>query len=134
MKKNDILYAHHDYTMFNDPRDALEDFITKCGGMDSIINPIKIVEYRRVQFTESDVKALADRVLEYVIDRLDEDHADPDSYDRTEETEKMQQAALTFAKVITDEYIPWECEPTGKVIEWSEEEVEKFMEAIWRME
>ena len=41
-------------------------------------------------------------------------------------TERMKSAALEFAKALMDDYRVWECEPTGKVIQYSKEEAEKI--------
>lgn len=51
-----------------------------------------------------------ERLLEGILEMLDEEHADPDSYEVTKPTPAMIEAARTFLDVVEREYVSWICE------------------------
>lgn len=60
-------------------------------------------------YARMEVKVDVDRLLESVIEPLDEELGDPDG-DYTEPTAAMLEAAKAFAKVVEKEYVQWACE------------------------
>lgn len=87
--------------------------------------PIKINVFKTMSIAK-DAETLARDILEDILERLDQEHGDPDS-NGTEPTEDMRKASLAFAKVILNDYQSWVCEKTGEVIEYSKEEAEKVL-------
>jgi len=75
--------------------------------------PIKVYEYERIPISLD-----PQRVLDDVIEILDEDYADPDG-DDTVPTERMVEASKRFVEVIKEEYVPTLYSPTGKFVEYS---------------
>ena len=73
---------------------------------------ITLFEYERETIWEDSVTA--DIVLDHILERLDEEYGGDDS---TDPSEKMKEAALAFAKVIREEYMPWVMKKTGKSVE-----------------
>lgn len=62
------------------------------------------------------------RVLEWVLEQLDADFADPDG-EPTKPTPKMLEAEAAFRKVVAREYgVPWRCEECGPPVPWRCEE------------
>ena len=108
-----------------DMDDAIEEVVESCGGVDEVEWPVQLLVFRPM-----DVQRLAcyvaKRALDDVLEYLDEEHSDPDG-DATEPTSAMKAAADAFAKVVTDEYVSWSCEPTGEVVEYTREMREKEM-------
>lgn len=47
-------------------------------------------------------------LLEIILERLDEDHGNPEEY--TEPTEGMKEAERMFVRAVLDEYHVWQCE------------------------
>lgn len=86
--------------------------------------PIKINVFKPMSIAK-DSESFAKDILEDILERLDEEYADPDG-SNTEPTENMKKASLALAKVMLDEYTSWMCEKTGEVIEYSKEEAEKL--------
>ena len=57
------------------------------------------------------------RVLEDVLEALDEEHGDPESNGSDgPPTDKMEKAAAQFCKIIEAEYVAWNCEQTGETV------------------
>lgn len=56
-----------------------------------------------------DAAALADSVLERMLEDLDDEYGDPDRYDYTEPTPEMRAAAQAFAEVVVADYSVWQC-------------------------
>lgn len=73
--------------------------------------PIEVHVFRRMKVNPD---RLAERTLERIIEDLDEDYGDPDN--PTELTEAMKAAAKQFIEALLKEYVVWNCEPTGEVI------------------
>jgi hypothetical protein len=86
--------------------------------------PLRISVYRTLKLPKPE--RLADRILEYILEYLDEDYGYPEG-DGTKPTESMQTAAIDFAKAIIAGYVPWAYEPTGEVVEVTQEQAN----AIW---
>ena len=73
-----------------------------------------------------DVEGQAERVLEGLLERLDEDHGDPGRLHENEITPRMRAAARGFLREVALEYRSWVYEPTGEQVavnvrEWREE-------------
>jgi hypothetical protein len=120
VSRDDKLYGlEHWEALRDDIEEVIDDVIAYAGGADDVDWPIKVHVFRR-----KDVKGFVDVVArqatENALELLDEEHADPDG-DATEPTQAMKEAAAAFAKVVCDEYVPWACEPTGEVIEYTRE-------------
>lgn len=58
---------------------------------------------------------IAGKILEQVLERLDEDYADPEG-DNTVADQAMKDAALTCAMVILGAYRVWSCEKVSEVV------------------
>jgi hypothetical protein len=124
MTKQDKLYGLDLWErLMTDMDDAIEEVVESCGGADEVEWPVRLLVFRRMDVT-GQARCIAMRALEDALERLDEEHADPDG-DATEPTPTMKAAAYAFAKIITDEYVSWACEPTGEVIEYTREMWEK---------
>jgi len=124
MKKDDIYYGFEgDEQLSEDMESLIEQFFEdNCEQVgegsaaiaDRIAWPIVIGVYRRFDLA-GEGHAIPGRVLEEVLERLDEEYGDPDG-DPFDATAKMWEAANAFACAVLDEYVPWMCEPTGEVI------------------
>jgi hypothetical protein len=70
-------------------------------------------------------------VLDDLLERLDEEHADPEG-DFTRPTPAMKEAEAAFLDVVRHEYKVWMCEPIGHedvdVEEWIREEHPEWLE------
>lgn len=121
MKKDDILYGlEHQERLSTSIDEVLEDFL-QGAGLDSIDWPIRILVHRRMDVSHfKDI--IARGALEDALERIDEEHGDPDG-DPAEPTPEMVKAAEAFAAAVVDGYVPWACEPTGEVIEYTREQV-----------
>lgn len=107
MKKTDILYGLRHQEELND---SVEDVVEYQLEGDTN-SAEEIIEFRRVAV--KDWGGMGGRVLERVLEELDEEYGDPNG-DFPEPTKAMKEAADTFMKVVLDEYVPWNCEPTGR--------------------
>ena len=135
MNKNDVFYGLEAWERLeSDPDDAVERVLEYAcrevgEGFDAMAArvewPIRILAYRRkVVPVERRAARIAARAIEDALEDLDADYSDPDG-NETEPTEGMKAAALAFAKAVIAEYVPYTCEPTGEVIEYTREQVEK---------
>lgn len=86
--------------------------------------PIRIHVYRRADISGM-AEGIARDALEHALEYLDEEHGDPDG-DATSPTKAMEAAALAFAQAVVKDYVSWACEPTGEVIEYTREQVERM--------
>jgi hypothetical protein len=91
---------------------------------DRIKWPVKVGVYRRMTINQKLKDRLAMDILDDVLDRLDEDLANPNG-SGTEPTAAMCDAAKALVDVIAKDYQPWACEPTGAVVEISREQARK---------
>jgi hypothetical protein len=134
MKKDDLLYGLADWESlegsFDDviERVMTEAFQSLRDKPEDILNrikwPIKVLVYRRMDTGgEKTAQYIADIALENAMEFLDDNHAGDDA--NFEPTEKMKAAALAFGRAIIEDYVSYNCEPTGKVIEYTREEAEK---------
>lgn len=134
MTKGDLFYGlDSQERLDSDPDDTvdgvLENACEKVGeGFDAIADrikwPIRVLVYRRMNVLESRASRLAGRVLEYVLEDLDDDFADSEGT-ATDPTQPMNDAATAFVNAVVSEYIPFACEPTGEVIEYTREQAGK---------
>jgi hypothetical protein len=120
VSRDDKLYGlEHEEVFRCGIGEVVERAIENAGGEGEVDWPVNVRVFRRM-----DVKRLASMIatdaLDHVLETLDEEHADPDG-DATKPTQAMKDAAAAFAKVVCDEYVPWACEPTGEVIEYTRE-------------
>ena len=84
---------------------------------------VRVLLWRRKPI---DIEGQAGRVLEGLLERLDEDHGDPGRLHENEITPRMRAAARRFLREVALEYRSWLCEPTGErvavnVREWREQ-------------
>lgn len=104
-----------------DHLDGLPGYETWGDCLDRYPWPMRVIVHRRAQ--PPSAEAVAERVLDHVLDWLDEEYGDPDPYsDKIDATPAMLEAARTFARVLLSEYLVWACEPTGEIIEVSRED------------
>lgn len=104
---------------------VFEDNCVKAGEpyeviADRIEWPIKIEVYVKNGLTEKDAQRIADDAIERFCETYDADMGDPDG-DPFEPTQAMKDAALAFGKACVADYVPFICEPTGSVIEYTRE-------------
>lgn len=71
---------------------------------------ITVYAWKRVRMPDDEPDP--ERVLEDVLERLDEEHGDPD--EATAPTAEMEQAAATFCAAIRCLYTVWQCERIGE--------------------
>lgn len=81
--------------------------------------PLCVYVYRRM--TLPSPEKMAEWAIDAILEPLDGEYGDPDG-GRTKPTQAMNVAALALAKAVAAEYVPWACEPTGEVIEITEDE------------
>ena len=86
--------------------------------------PLKVTVYRRMDPARNADK-LAESVLEDLLNFLDDDYSDPDG-DYTEPNDAMKGAADVFVSAVLGQYKAWACEPTGEVLEYTREMVQKL--------
>lgn len=113
---------------FDDPDEAVDRFLddavnTPGESFESVAErvefPVKVHEYAPMKLPRA--QQIADDVIEQVFGSLDEEYSDPDG-DGTEPTEAIKAAALAFGHAVVADYVPWACEQTGKVIEYTREQ------------
>ena len=85
--------------------------------------PIKVYGFTTEKPFEN-IEQYANNMLENILEGLDENYGDPDSYG-TEMTPNMKEATLNLAKVFEEEYQVFNCERTGEVIKYSKEQAMK---------
>ena len=91
--------------------------------------PLKFRVFKRVDISgEEWIKGTADQILCHVMDNLNENYGSPDWDTEFHPTKRMVEAAEAFTRVVSDEYVPWACEPTGEAIEVSQERARKIWE------
>lgn len=113
---------------FDDPDEVVDRYLddavnTPGESFDSVAErlafPIEVCEYEPMEIP--DAQDIANSALEHALENLDEEYGDPDG-DNTEPTEAMKAAALSFGRAVVADYVPWACEQTGKVIEYTREQ------------
>ncbi|MDX8383426.1 MAG: hypothetical protein R8M45_05050 [Ghiorsea sp.] len=77
--------------------------------------PDKRTKTVMVQGYKPVVVSIGDYDLESLLERLDEEYADPNG-DNTEITDRMREAWEAMSKVIISEYQPWGYEPDGEPV------------------
>ena len=104
-----------------DPEDTVRS-ITEDEGYDDF--PVKVYVFEPMDAI-GEVDVYAKRILEDILENLDEDYGDPDG-DIFEPTQKMKDAALKLAIVMKQEYVNFICELTGEILEYSKKETEEM--------
>jgi hypothetical protein len=109
---------------------VLDDAVEKVGESfdviaDRIVWPVKVNVYRRMVVSDKDKSHLAEVLLEDLLDRLDEEHGDPNGDGHSKSEPEMLAAARAFVDSVVSKYKVWACEPTGAVIEISREQAKK---------
>ena len=123
MNKGDKFYGLDDWERLEtDIEGVVDRVVGDSNSLDDIDWPIRILVFRRMDVSRM-AEAVAKGALNDALERLDEEHSNPDGTD-TEPTEKMQEAARVFADAVVEDYQSWACEPTGEVIEYTREMVE----------
>jgi len=136
------LYGLHGDEDLNEDMDAiiervLDDACEKVGESfdaiaDRIVWPLKIFVHHRTVISDKDKSYLSECLLENLLDRLDEEHGDPNGdgwrgeSDRTKCEPEMLAAARVFVDSVVSKYKVWACEPTGAVIEISREQARQL--------
>lgn len=93
--------------------DAIDEWVGNLPDPDGDLpETVVVYEFARMKLPESERQA--EWMLELLLERLDEDFADPDSSKGTVPTEKMKAAALAFVRAVYGEYVVWTCEQVGK--------------------
>lgn len=105
----DCLWGEHeDDAICEDPDEVIEIVLDELAP--DLPDTLEIEAFRRMK-----VHVDRARLLEYVLERLDEDYAGEDTPD-THPTEAMVSAADAFASAVEAEYVPWVCESAGVVL------------------
>lgn len=122
-------------TLSDDPWQVLHDLFadsaeTAGESFDSIADrlawPVRIFAHKPMEITDFDRQNAADAALDLVLDSLDETYGNP--VDASDPTDGMEAAARKFADAVASEYRVWACEPTGRVIEYTREEVRRLVD------
>ena len=140
MTKSDLFYGMdcEERLVHQSPEDVVEQLLDDSVGRvgepveetaDRMTWPIRVVEYRRMELPKPE--HLTCNSLKWLLDRLDEEYGDPDG-DATEPTEVMRAAERAFHAVVLAEYVPWMCEPSGTVIEYTRERAVALMKGAER--
>lgn len=122
--KNQILYGIGDQEILDDTIDeCIEKYLDGYTGTDLVV---EVKEYRRVAAV-LDPQCFLDDTLE----RLDQEYSCGSEY-YTDATQTMLSASTVFCEAIMREYVPWNCEPTGKVhkinaLEWVKENAPEWL-------
>ena len=122
--KDQILYGIGDQEILDDTIDeCIEKYLDGYTGTDLVV---EVKEYRRVAAV-LDPQCFLDDTLE----RLDQEYSSGSEY-YTDATQTMLSASTVFCEAIMREYVPWNCEPTGKVhkinaLEWIKENAPEWL-------
>ena len=92
------------------PDEAIEEMLDQVPCPIDDFGEVVVAEYAPMKCS-----ADAERVLERLLESLDDEYGDPDG-DYTEPTDSMKQAAEAFVRAVVAEYTPWACEPTGNEV------------------
>jgi len=95
------------------PDEAIEEFLD-CVDQEDWPENLMAVGYAPMSVSHHEPNPV--RVLDDVLERLDEDYADPDG-DPTEPTEIMIAAAKAFCAEVRAHYVPFACQSTGEKVE-----------------
>jgi len=139
MKQEDVLYGldhwetlEHDLDMVIER--VMEDACDTVGDSfevmaDRITWPIKVLVYKRRDIGgDKQAQRIADQAISEALDNLDEEYSG-EWADPAEPTEAIKVAALAFGQAVVADYVPWSCEPTGEVIEYTREQVKGLEES-----
>ena len=109
--ENEIVFWDHrdaERLQFDQPDDAILRMLEDAG--DWLPDEVEIVGYRRMPVN---AVGLAENVLEYVLEQLDEEFADLEYGSPTKATLAMRAACNTFMLVVQGEYTGFQCEPVN---------------------
>ena len=131
---SELLYGFDGDEQLNDTdpdevvREYLDDLYVLDRGWAECVSavkwPLRVLEFRRMNATPG---TLAESALDDVLAALDEEYGSSDA-DPTKPTAKMKAAAETFIEEVLAEYAVLACEPTGEVVEYTEEQARKIWE------
>jgi len=122
-----------------EPDDAIERYLdnllepnmTVAQVLEALPETVVVYGYAHQVFGASARKALASALLEDLLERLDEEYADPDN-DGTVDTEPMRQAAHVFIDAVLAEYTVWTCDQVSEqeveVLPWVKEHRPDWLE------
>lgn len=139
--KDDLLYGFEgdEVLTATDPADVVTDWLANGAAIgkedferfaDTIKWPLRIHEYKRGELREGTAVDLAEQALEDALEWLDDTYRGAGySLPTTEPTELMKEAAKAFGERVVKDYVPWACEPTGEVIEYTRDQVREITEA-----
>lgn len=109
---------------------AVEDACEVVGeGTDVIISrmlwPLRVLVYRHAELASPE--ELGRIALDALLERLDEKYGNEDECGPDKPTDAMVAAATALGESVREEYVPWACEPTGEVIEVTEEQAREML-------
>lgn len=123
MKKDTIYYGLDEWERLCSSVDEaveriIDDNLVKIGDPDEVIFdriewPINLLCFKPREIPAETL--IADDILEHLIERLDEEYADPEG-SATKPTPRMRAWAEALAKVVKEEYVSWTCEPNGMAV------------------
>jgi hypothetical protein len=108
-----------DHLSYTDQDEAIEYFLDGAGDLDKLPNEVKVYGFSPLKISD---RFMEGDILEYVLERFDEDFAGEDS---TEPTDSMIEAEREFLEKVKAEYKVWPCEvvktETINVQDWIKE-------------
>lgn len=138
MNKDDTLYGLLDWEYLkHDPDEAVEEIVDQAVARvgepfeitaSHITWPLRIHVFKRRNIGgEGAVNDIARRVIEDTLERLEEEYGDWKSDKEPTPTPAMKAAALAFGRAVVAGYVPFMCEPTGEVIEYTRAQAAKLI-------
>jgi len=82
--------------------------------LDQMEFPIVVGEYKPVEITNIEKERWASFLVEELLERMDEEHGNPDS--GTDATPEMRKAALAFVNAVCNRYRVWPCDRVAEHI------------------
>lgn len=130
MSEQTLLWGREDdeRLTYTDPDEAIEAYIDDYPQDELAEYTVTVCEFRPMKPKYNGAR----RVVERVLEDLDEDYGDPDG-DGSRPTPAMLAAAETFIAAVLAEYRGWSCEPTGErvtvnALEWTKEHRPDWLE------
>lgn len=93
---------------------------------DRIPWPVEVLVLRRKRLDDGEADRIAANALEATLECLDDEYGSPD--DSFEATPAMKAVAKAYAEVVVQDYVPWQCEPTGEMVTVSREEAQAMFD------
>lgn len=138
---NDCFYSHDkgcEILTYETIDEAMEEYTQDVHTTDWP-KEITIYRFERMPIPEKRKAYLSERAIESLIEKLDEEHGEPEG-DGTEITNEMLAAAREFVDKVIAKYTVWGCEVAGEetvnVADWAEANLlpdDEVQEAITRL-